>query len=346
SRPGRHPARYVRLPAPRAAALGAGLAFAAMVLVPAAMALVLHAGRPWPDVQVLWRDSPDMRTTIKVYRVQTDQVVRVPLRDYIVNVLAAELGPNAPMPALEAAAVACRTYAVYALRHPASDSALARRHHAQLTDSAVLDLPWLTVAEQQDRYGPNFTLASARLQQAVANTAGQVITYRGQPIPAFMFPLSVGRTRDARWVWGRSLPYLPSVACPDDRSAPDRTQVFTFPQEEAARLLGVQVGQLDISRLRVAKADPLGYAASVTDGHHTWAGMDFAARLGLPSACVRLRTEPSGTSPRLRVEVTGAGAGIGMSLHEAQALANRGRSWQEIVRTFYPGTEVAEKSRW
>lgn len=333
----------------RATWLAGVAAFSLLVLMPAAAALAVHGGRRWPGVRAGWLESPDMGTTIAVYRTDSGQVVRLPLHDYVLNVIAAAPGPDAPAEALKAAAVAARTYALYVKIHPNAQSAAARRHGAVLTDSGAWDLPWLTAAAQQARFGADEALAEAKLEAAVTGTAGEVATYGGQPIPAFMFPLSVGRTRDARWVLGAALPYLPSVVCPDDLTAPQLTRTFTFSAAAAARALGVDEAGWDPAALRVSRADPLGYALDVTDGRHTWTGADFANRLGLPSPCFRLAVPAragGGRAGQLRVVTSGAGFGVGMSLHEAAALAARGKSYRAILATFYPGTRIREKTTW
>ncbi|MCL6517965.1 SpoIID/LytB domain-containing protein [Alicyclobacillus sp.] len=362
-------------PAGRAGILVAA-AFVAMILLPSGMALLVHGPGGSRPVQA-WTQSWDAHTTLRVYRMETGQVTPMALNDWLVATLAAQLPPDAPMAALQAAAIAARTYAVRALSHPAQDgSTLAYRNQADLTDSPVLDLPLLPPAAQSARFGARDPVYSARFQQAVQSTDGQILTYQGQPILAFLFGRSAGRTRDAEQALGRKIPYLPSVPCPDDAaSLPVETLRFS-PIDLADRLgwppsngaaggqavggtsaSGAAGGQAaggasasgdaggpaasasaapDPATFRVDLVDPYGYVKRVTSGGRVWSGTDFAARLGLASTHFTLASDGG----KLVVRVEGEGSGIGMSLHEACAMAAAGRSWRDILAHFYPGTRV------
>ncbi|SFU65631.1 SpoIID/LytB domain-containing protein [Alicyclobacillus macrosporangiidus] len=323
---------------PGKAGIAFAAAFAAVVLLPAGMALTVHGKGGGGLGMEAWVDSWDAHTVLRVYHMETGQVTPVALNDWLVEVLAAQMSPDAPMDALQAAAVAARTYAVRALSHPAEDgSAFAYQHNADLTDSPVLDLPLLPAEAQAQRYGARNPVYSARLQQAVQATDGRILTYKGQPILAFLFGQSAGRTRDAAQALGRSLPYLPSVPCPDDAAHPV-TQTLQFtPVDLAGRLnWPPSAGLPDPSAFRAVAQDSYGYVKIVACGDRTWSGTDFAARLGLASTHFQL----SAQAGKLVVRVQGEGSGIGMSLHEAAAMAGRGKAWRDILSTFYPGTEV------
>ncbi|WP_051663240.1 SpoIID/LytB domain-containing protein [Alicyclobacillus macrosporangiidus] len=322
---------------PGKAGIALAAAFAAVVLLPAGMALTVHGKGGGGGIEA-WVDSWDAHTVLRIYHMETGQVTPVALNDWLVDVLAAQMSPDAPMDALQAAAVAARTYAVRALSHPAQDgSAFAYQHHADLTDSPVLDLPLLPAEAQALRYGARNPVYSARLQQAVQSTDGRILTYKGQPILAFLFGQSAGRTRDGGQALGRSLPYLPSVACPDDAAHPT-TQTLQFTPIDLADRLNwpPSAGSPNPAAFRAAAQDPYGYVKTVACGDRTWSGTDFAARLGLASTHFQL----SAQAGKLVVRVQGEGNGIGMSLHEAEAMAEKGKAWRDILSYFYPGTEI------
>ncbi len=75
-------------------------------------------------------------TIVRVYLHGRDKVVRMPLEDYLVGVVAAEMPAEFPPDALKAQAVAARTYAVKRLNaggvanppHPAADVCDDHRH--------------------------------------------------------------------------------------------------------------------------------------------------------------------------------------------------------------------------
>ncbi|WDL95222.1 SpoIID/LytB domain-containing protein [Alicyclobacillus sp. ALC3] len=404
------PLRRIEIERPTKVILALTGVFAALICVPAVSAWSIH--RTSPDLVGRWINSVDAQTTISVYRIGSGTVSHVPLNNYIVNVLAAELPPTAPMQSLEAAAVATRTYIVYLMAHKgAAITSIAAQHGALVTDDPLLDLPWLTEAQQVQKYGANDATYTARLQEAVIATDGKVLTYQGSPIPAFMFALSPGRTRNASAVFGRNMPYLPSVACPADQADPAATRTLTFTPAQLASHLGLASGtaatggtasggasttggagaststggastsatsKTGASKTGAAKTGvtttgipktstspsrtntaAAGTAASRTGALNpaaftvssrgsegfvqtinmkgslrAWTGIDFANRLGLPSADFTLAVQGG----NLVVTTRGIGTDIGMSLHEATVLAAGGDSWKAIVSHFYPGT--------
>ena len=124
-----------------------------------------------------------------------DALVAVPFGDYLASVVSSELPPNWPMATLQAQAIASRTYARW-----------------NLTPDRPFDL-MSTVQSQV--YGAT---ARADAIAAVTATAGQVVTYQGQLIPAYFHACSPTWTANNEDVWpGPALPYLRGV----DDVAPD-----------------------------------------------------------------------------------------------------------------------------
>lgn len=60
------------------------------------------------------------------------------------------------------------------------------------------------------------------------------------------------------------------------------------------------------------------------------------AALGLPSACFDYVIKNDG------IEFTcyGRGHGVGLSIYGANAMAEEGKSWKEIISWYFPGTSV------
>jgi stage II sporulation protein D len=142
-----------------------------------------------------------------------DVVNEVRQEDYITGVVAGEAARSFPLEALKAQAVAARTYALSQMgnRGPNVD---------------VVD----TVADQ---VYTGAGVAWPEVRQAVQETAGQVLTYNGQPITAY-FSADCGgytRTNTAAGLGSRPLPYLKPVkdSGPDgvDYCAASRSHTWT-----------------------------------------------------------------------------------------------------------------------
>lgn len=144
----------------------------------------------------------------------------LPLEQYLYGVVPAEMPSGWPLEALKAQAVAARTFALSRLNTPARPG--------------VFDL-WPTTAHQV--YG-GLSRETARTNQAVDETRGQILTHNGQPILAAYHSSSGGHTECSHLVWGGSRTYLTGV--PDfDEESPHRQWTVTWTPEG----LGAQLQQ-------------------------------------------------------------------------------------------------------
>lgn len=116
----------------------------------------------------------------------------VSMEDYVRGVVPYEMSPSWPLEALKTQAVCARTYA-YANLH---------KHSRQGFDLC-------NTTECQVYFGTN--AASELTDRAVAETAGQVITYDGELIDAVFYASNGGASEDSENVWYNALPYLRAV---------------------------------------------------------------------------------------------------------------------------------------
>jgi hypothetical protein len=129
--------------------------------------------------------------TIRV--LTTDGVVIVmPLDEYVKGVLPREMPPYWPREALKAQAVAARSYAASAQRHPEAGADVCTTSHCQV---------WSSIHYETT-------------DQAVDSTHNVAVTYAGNIISAFFFAHCDGHTRDSEAVWEAVVPYCRSVSCP------------------------------------------------------------------------------------------------------------------------------------
>lgn len=138
-------------------------------------------------------------------------VTEMPLEDYIYGVVAAEMPAAFPDAALEAQAVAARTYALY--------QSAAGKHAdvgGDVCGESTCCQAFITQDELDGRWGPDAAFYTQKVRAAVDRTAGEVLTYRGQLAAAVYHASSDGSTRSAAEVWGGSQPYLTAVDTPED----------------------------------------------------------------------------------------------------------------------------------
>ena len=149
--------------------------------------------------------APDMPASLRV--LHGGEVTLMALEDYLVGVVAAEMPADFEPEALKAQAVAGRSFALYC------------RNTGRHADADVCTDPgccqaWKSEADMRRDWGEGFEARRARIDRAVAETAGQVLTWEGQPIFAAFHSSSAGMTEDCAAVWGGA-PYLLSVESPE-----------------------------------------------------------------------------------------------------------------------------------
>jgi stage II sporulation protein D len=195
-----------------------------------------------------------------------DAVNAVSLEQYVAGVISRESPASWPLEALKAQAVAARTYAI-----TTSKGGAGYDHYAD-TRSQV--------------YG-GVAAETPSTNQAVAETRGQVVTFKGEPVTTYFFSTSGGRTEDVEnTTLGREpLPWLKSVEDPyDDGSPRHRWGPIRLTMSAAqaklgglvkGRLRGVEVIRRGTSP-RIVEADVIG-----TGGRTRVDGATLRARLGL-----------------------------------------------------------------
>lgn len=133
------------------------------------------------------------------FGVQIDDVVKVPLEEYVAAVVASEIG-NAHLEACRAQAVASRTFAV-------SKGVLDGR---VISDASSTDQAYRAKRYNRTLY-PNAV-------QAAKDTEGQILLYNGEPINAVYSACNGGRTVSSEERWGGARPYLIAQDDPWDDS--------------------------------------------------------------------------------------------------------------------------------
>jgi stage II sporulation protein D len=139
------------------------------------------------------------RLTVIAAAKEVQVVDVVGLEAYVKGVVPAEMPSTWPAAALEAQAVAARSYAL-----------------ANLHKSAAFDV----YGDTRDQVYGGVAAETPAAGAAVDATRGQVVLYAGKVADTLYFSTSGGRTADAAVATGKAVPYLASVADPYDTASP------------------------------------------------------------------------------------------------------------------------------
>ena len=280
--------------------------------------------------------SADSQTQIRV-ALTDGSVLTLGLDQYLWRVVAAEMPASFELEALKAQAAAARTYTLSKLgrtveKHPDADVC---------TDITCCQA-YIDPDQAAANWGDNAAVYTAKITSAVSETDGMAVLYDGQPIQAVFFSSAAGRTVDAVEVWGNSVPYLTGVDSPEGDEVPNYHSTVTFTPEEFKSKLLAQYPDADLS------GDPAGWfqntvpnsaggVEQVDVGGVTVSGGALRTLLGLRSTSFTVTAGSQGVT----FSVTGYGHGVGMSQYGANALAKQGKTYDEILKWYYTGVEVA-----
>lgn len=280
--------------------------------------------------------AADADTLLRVW--DGEQVVEMTMAEYLPGVVRGEMPAAFHQQALDAQAVAERTFIYY---HMASGRKAAHPDADVCMDYRCCNA-YTSAQAAAEKWGDHAAEYEAKVQQAVRDTDGQVILYNGQPILAAFHSSSAGVTADSGDVWSSSLPYLHSVETPEgEDSVPNYYSVSTFSPEEFREIFLAAHGDADLSGdpaewFRDRTVNDSGRVERVTIGGVSVEGTEVRRLFSLRSACFTVDTGEEGVAFR----VTGFGHGVGMSQYGAELLARQGKTWQEIIHWYYADVTI------
>ena len=306
------------------------LSFLAGLVLPVTLALVFQRA---PEVGDVESDSlsptrvpVDAREVVTVVG-KSGNLRQMSLEDYLAGVVLAEMPADFDSEALKAQAVVARTY---------TRRRMEKGKHGEA--SVCMDpgccQGWRSPESYLEEGGRQASIDKVR--RAVTDTDGAVLCYDGKLIDATYFSCSGGSTEDAVAVWGQDVPYLQAVESPGEEDAPRYSDSVTFTAAELAGKLGIE-----------NRGDPAGWFGEIvyTDGGgvesiavrgKTFPGTGFRSKLGLRSTAFSVAVE----GKNIIITTRGFGHRVGMSQYGAQAMAERGADFQEILSHYYTGTEL------
>lgn len=264
-------------------------------------------------------------------------VNRLPLEEYIAGVVSGEAADLAHPEAYKTQAVAARTYALKHYKaHSGEGYNLCDSTHCQLyTGSAAV---------------------KKRAREAAEATAGEVLYYAGAPAETYYHSACGGHTEDMTRVWpfpGKA--YLAGVrdgppGKPYCSIAPGfrwKTKIYytgltrlarqarwILPDEQALGLKAVAWGSSGrVARLEI-QTQRRRVGVSATDFYH-----GIGRRAGWNAVRSSWFSLLQGKD-YVFLDGVGSGHGVGMCQWGAEGMARKGFKYREILRHYYPGTEI------
>ena len=279
--------------------------------------LWVHSGEDY----LFWKENGNyQREEIqKVHVTRADgKDLYLDIESYLEGVISSEMSPAFEMEALKAQCVAARTFVVQR-GYEVDDTTNTQvyRYNKQLKDS----------------WKDNYDVYHKKIQQAVQETTGEILTYQGKPISALFFSSSCGKTANAQEYWGNKVPYLVSVDSSWDKQSEEYEKSITMSKQEFSTALGFQNTVQEIE-------EPIrydsGYVKEIHIDRIVFTGREVREKLNLRSSCFTIKENKD----NVVITTKGYGHGVGMSQIGAQAMAEKGKSYKQILSHYYPKTKI------
>ncbi|HEY4996797.1 MAG TPA: SpoIID/LytB domain-containing protein [Solirubrobacteraceae bacterium] len=194
------------------------------------------------------------------------RVVKVPLERYVRGVVSAEIPSSWPAAALEAQAIASRTYALTS--------------HAGGSRFDVF-------SDTRSQVYRGRAAETAATNTAVKATAGQVVLYAGKPVPTYFFASSGGMTENIEdaFLGSEAEPWLRGVSDPYETRTASAWKLSLSFHAAAARLHGLVKGSFRGIEVLSRGASPRIVAAEIlgSRGVTPVSGPQLAGAFGLNS---------------------------------------------------------------
>jgi len=252
---------------------------------------------------------------------------RIDIEDYVKGILYHEVSHYWPTEALMAQAIVSRTYALYQMEeNKTQDFDVSSDIYSQVYGGRT-----------SERY---------RTNKAVEQTKGKILNFKGKVFPTFFSATCAGHTERAGELWKINIAPLKGVVCGFCKESPHFRWHYVLTLDEIQKKLaqgGIQTGPIKdlvvsglndsgrVKDLKVITAD---------DKEMTVAAKDFRNMIGA-NMIRSTRFNVSVVNQDAVFEGTGWGHGVGLCQWGAYFMAKQGRTYEEILKYYYPGSRIS-----
>lgn len=274
------------------------------------------------NLQKLQETQPQVNTekSQQIRVLHEDKVLLMDLETYVLHVLQGEMPASFHPEALKAQTVAIRTYTLRNMN-------IGKKHIFSdvCTDSTCCQA-----------YQTNS--ADTVYQRAVEDTWGQVLTYDNDFVEATYFSSSGGYTEDAEDVWGSARSYLQSKASPGEENSPYHLNQILIPLDTFLDKLGIELAQGQSCEISDRTYTKGGGVKTLRVCHQIFTGLQLRQKLSLRSTAFTIDL----LGDTVQITTKGNGHRVGMSQYGANAMATSGKTYEEILAYYYPGTNLVD----
>lgn len=263
---------------------------------------------------------------IKVKRNKTNEIVEVPLEEYVIGVVAGEMPASFNIEALKAQAVASRTYAL-------------KKSESSKNDYDVVDTTsnqvYIDYDEMKEKWQNNYDTYVSKIKEAVTQTKGEVVLYNNNLIDAMFFSTSNGYTENSEDVFSSNMPYLVSVDSSWDK---EESPVFSSTKEvsKAEFLFNLGLDTNDSINIESIEKTNTGRVKTIVINGKKFESSKIRSAFDLKSTSFTINVN----NDKVVFNVNGYGHGVGMSQYGANGMAKAGYKYNDILTHYYKNCDI------
>ena len=257
--------------------------------------------------------------------IYNDKIVNLPLEEYVIGVVACEMPASFDIEALKSMAVAARTFALYKVT--------TNKNYKLSTTTK--DQCYISVDKMKNNWKNNFDRNYTKIKKAVSETENQYMTYNDKVIISFYFSISNGYTENCENVFAQKLDYLKSVDSSWDSEYDYKEKEVKISVKDFLNKLSIDSSSINSIKIDRSKTNRI---SKITVNGKSFKGTKFRTLLSLRSTDLDIKYDDK----YVYIKSKGYGHGVGMSEYGANAMANKGYKYDEILKYYYTGITINE----
>lgn len=281
--------------------------------------------------------SYDEKTKIVLKR--NNDLTELSLKEYLYGVVSAEMPATFEEEALKAQAVAARTETV-----KKSKAKSDTHKNADVCDDINHCQAYYSKKELENKYGKSWIDAYYdKIKKSVNKTDGITAVYNDEPISAVFHSTSGGITENSKDVWGGDMPYLVSVKSEGEENSPKFYDEKAFSlgefKEKISKIKNTDFSSEPSKWIENIKENDSGSINEITICKNTFKGTQIRSAFDLRSTNFTLTFSENSAIFKTK----GYGHGVGMSQYGANFMAQKGYSYEEILKKYYTGISLKKE---
>lgn len=268
-----------------------------------------------PEENLRFNENSDILVQLQI----NDELLTLPLEDYVIGVVAQEMPASFSDEAIKAQSVAARTFALYNLQSK-----------QYLTTSMQA---YISVEQMQEKWQDEFDYYYNKIKNLVLETKDLVLTYNGELIKSYYYAMSNGMTEDSLVVFNEDLPYIKEVESDYDNESLNKFKYDkVMSRQEFCNKLDISCNKITISSI---KRDVSNRVTSLKINNKDFSGVEVRQLLDLRSTDFAISIDEYVT-----ITTKGYGHGVGMSQYGANGMAKDNKNFVEILQHYYQNVEI------